>query len=149
MLPCESGVASWTRDGYTVSTERARLDLDLIYDFLLREAYWAKGVRRAVMERGIAGSLPFGLYAPDGAMAGFARVVTDGASFAYLRDVFVLAGHRGRGLGLFLSECVCAHPDLATVHNWMLSTQDAHGLYARLGFAPVEPGRLMRRVART
>jgi GNAT superfamily N-acetyltransferase len=146
MLPCETGAATWERDGFTVSTDRARLDRDAIYRFLVADSYWAKGIDRAILERGIAGSLPFGLYAPDGAQAGFGRVITDGAGFAYLRDMFVLPAHRGHGLGLFLAECVCAHPDLATVHNWMLATDDAHGLYAKLGFVAVQPGRYMRRV---
>lgn len=146
MLPFESGIATWEQGGYRVTTERSRLDLNVIHRFLSEESSWAYGLKRAIMERGLQGSLCFGLYAPDGSQAGFARLVTDGAQFAYLRDVFVLSAHRGQGLGLFLSECACAHPDLTTVHNWMLATEDAHGLYAKLGFAHVAPGRYMRRV---
>jgi GNAT superfamily N-acetyltransferase len=148
MLPCESGVFTWQRGPYTVSTDRARLDLDAIHGFLARESYWSRGLDRAVLERGIAGSLPFGLYAQDGTQAGFGRLVTDGGSFAYLRDMFVLPEHRGHGLGLFLAECACAHPDLTTVHNWLLATEDAHALYAKLGFVAVDSGRYMRRIVR-
>jgi GNAT superfamily N-acetyltransferase len=92
------------------------------------------------MERGIANSLPFGLYAPTGAPAGFARAITDRATYAYLGDVFVADEHRGRGLGKFLVSCVLEHPELQGLRRWALATADAHGLYQRFGFgAPVEP----------
>jgi GNAT superfamily N-acetyltransferase len=91
-----------TRDGYTISTDRSRLDLDAIHGYLTGEAYWSLGLPRDVMERSFQNSLCFGLYGPDGAQAGFGRVVTDRATFAYLADVFVFAGHRGRGLGKWL-----------------------------------------------
>lgn len=122
---------------YRISTDRARLDLGRICDFLTGDAYWARGLDRGLVARSIAGSLPFGAYAADGSMAGFARVVTDGALFAYLRDVFVLPAHRGQGLGRALGAAALAHPDLGTVRNWMLATRDAHGVYAALGFVPV------------
>jgi GNAT superfamily N-acetyltransferase len=89
-----------------------------------------------VLERGIANSLPFGLYAPDGSQAGFARAVTDRATFAYLGDVFVAGEHRGRGLGKFLVSCVLEHPELQDLRRWALATADAHGLYRRFGFGP-------------
>jgi GNAT superfamily N-acetyltransferase len=133
-------------DGYLVSTDRARLDLDAIHGFL-RTAYWSEGVTRETVERSIRGSMPFGLYAPDGAQAGFARVVSDRAVFAYLGDVFVLEAHRGRGLGVFLIECVVSHPDLQGLRRFHLATADAHGLYARFGFAQhPQPGMLMDRL---
>jgi GNAT superfamily N-acetyltransferase len=131
--------------GYEISTDPARLDLDVIHGFL-RETYWAKGTTRATVERSIANSIPFGLYAPDGAQAGFARVVTDRAVFAYLGDVFVLPEHRGRGLGVWLVETVLAHPDLQGLRRFHLATADAHGLYARFGFRPSDPARMMDRV---
>jgi GNAT superfamily N-acetyltransferase len=134
LLPNETRAFEWSRDGYTVSTDRARLDLDMIGRFLAEEAYWSPGIARDLVEKAIAGSMPFGLYGPDGAQAGFARVVTDGSLFAYLRDVFVLKEHRGKGLGMWLAESAINHPDLATVKRWMLSTSDAHALYAKLGF---------------
>ena len=89
-------------------------------------------VPRDVVQRSIANSLPFGLYAPSGQQAGFARVVTDRATYAYLGDVYVEEAHRGRGLGKFLVSCVVAHPDLQGLRRWALATADAHDLYARL-----------------
>jgi GNAT superfamily N-acetyltransferase len=123
-------------NGYEISTDRARLDLDVIHGFL-REAYWSPGVTRDVVERSIEGSLCFGLYGADGAQAGFARVVTDGATFAWIADVFVLEPHRGRGLGVWLMETVLGHPDLQGLRRIVLATMDAHGLYERLGFEPL------------
>jgi GNAT superfamily N-acetyltransferase len=122
-------------DGYAVSTDPARLDVDAIHGFLVT-AYWCPGIPRETVVRAIAGSIPFGLYAPDGTQAGFARVVTDRATFAYLGDVFVLEEHRGRGLGVWLVDRIVAHPDLQGLRRFHLATADAHGLYARFGFLP-------------
>jgi GNAT superfamily N-acetyltransferase len=133
-------------DGYEISTDPARLDRDAIHAFL-RTAYWSPDVERDVVERSIDGSLPFGLYAPDGELAGFARAVTDGASFAWIADVFVLEPHRGRGLGVWLVENVLAHPEVRDVRRVMLGTADAHGLYERFGFRPPVEGRMMIRTA--
>ena len=121
-------------DGYEVSTDPGRLDLEVVHGFLRDDASWSRGIPRAVVARAIAGSLPFGLYAPRGAQAGFARVVSDRATFAWLADVFVLPDHRGRGLGAWLVECVLAHPELQGLRRWALATADAHALYARFGF---------------
>ncbi len=123
------------RGGYAVSTDPARLDLDVIHAFLVT-SYWSPGIPRATVERAIAGSLNFGLYAGD-AQIGFARVVTDRATFAYLADVFVLPAHRGSGLGVWLVECVLAHPALAGLRRFTLATRTAHALYARFGFTPL------------
>ena len=123
-------------NGYEISTDPARLDLDVIHGYL-REAYWSPGVPRDEVERTIARTLSFGLYAPDGAQAGFARVVTDGATFAWIADVFVLDPHRGRGLGVWLMETVLAHPDLQGLRRIVLATKDAHELYERFGFVPL------------
>lgn len=129
---------TWTRaDGYSLSTDRARLDYDLVERFLAEEAYWSSGLSRPVLERALANSLPMGLYAPDCSMVGFARLVTDCAVFAYLRDVFVVPEHRGRGLSVWLAREIRNHPDLSTVTTWMLATRDAHAVYAKAGFAPV------------
>ncbi len=122
-------------DGYEVSTDPARLDVRAIHGFLTT-AYWSPGVSRELVERAIAGSLPFGLYAPDGSQAGFARVVSDRATFAYLADVFVLDEHRARGLGVWLVSCIVDHPDLQGLRRFHLATADAHGLYERFGFLP-------------
>ena len=130
-------------NGYEISTDRERLDLDVIHGFL-REAYWSPGVPRDVVERSFAHSLCFGLYAPDGAQAGFARAVTDHATFAWIADVFVLPEHRGRGLGIELvREAVerGPHADL----SWHLGTKDAHSLYERFGFGPPDLERQMLR----
>ena len=123
-------------NGYEISTDPARLDLDVIHGYL-REAYWSPGVPRDVVERSIARSLCFGLYAPNCAQAGFARVVTDGATFAWIADVFQLEPHRGRGLGVWLMETVLAHPDLQGLRRILLATKDAHELYERFGFVPL------------
>ncbi len=120
-------------DGHLVSTDRSLLDLDVIHAEL-RESYWSTGIPRGVMEAAIANSIPFGLYAPDGSQAGFCRVLTDTALFAYLADVIVLDAHRGRGLGVFLVECALAHPDVQSVRRFHLGTFDAHSLYERFGF---------------
>ena len=130
-------------DGYEVDDDPARLDLDTIHGFL-RTAYWSPGVARETVERAIEGSIPMGLYAPDGTLAGYARAVTDRATFGYLADVFVLPEHRGRGLSRFLVSALLEHPELATLRRWLLATADAHGVYRALGFAPLEnPSRWM------
>jgi GNAT superfamily N-acetyltransferase len=103
-----------------------------VHGFLTR-SYWARGVPPDVVQRSIENSLVFGVYGGD-EQVGFARVVTDRATFAYLADVFVLEGHRGRGLGKWLMEVVLAHPELQGLRRWMLATADAHGLYRRYGF---------------
>ena len=132
------------RDGYEISTDPARLDLETIHGFL-RTAYWSPDIERSVVERGVENSLPFGLYAPGGEQAGFARAVTDGATFAWIADVFVLEPHRGRGLGVWLVETVLAHPGVTDARRVMLGTADAHGLYERFGFRPPAEGRMMIR----
>jgi GNAT superfamily N-acetyltransferase len=132
-------------DGWLFSTDRAQLDIELIHAFLSRESYWVRGIRRELVERAIANSICFGVYA-DGRQLGFARVVSDGAGFAYLADVFVVRSARGRGLGKRLVEFVMAHPDLQRIRRFLLATQDAHGLYAQFGFAPLTaPERFMER----
>jgi GNAT superfamily N-acetyltransferase len=133
----------WRRDGYVISMDATRLDREAIWRFL-RTSYWSAGVAREVVERGIENSMPFGLFAPGGDQAGFARVVTDRARFAWLADVFVLEPHRGRGLGVWLVGTVLSHPDLAGL-RLLLGTADAHGLYDRFGFAPVDSERMMER----
>jgi GNAT superfamily N-acetyltransferase len=121
---------------YEISTDRARLDIDLIHRFLSEESYWANGRDRATVERSIENSMPFGAYL-DGRQVGFARVVTDYSTFAWLADVFVLPEHQGRGVGKRLVEAVMSHPDLAGHERWLLGTADAHGLYRRFGFREV------------
>jgi GNAT superfamily N-acetyltransferase len=133
--------------GFTVSDDRMRLDLDMVYRFISEESYWGKGRTRDIFERAVRNSLCFGVYSPDGAQGGFARVLTDKATRAHLNDVFVLATHRGMGLGTALISAVLSHPELCSVTTWTLSTNDAHALYARFGFGPVErpEAQMMRR----
>lgn len=122
------------RDGYTVSTDRERLDLDAIHAFLSNDSHWAIGIPRDLVAKSIAHSVPAGVYAPDGAQVGFARVITDYATFAYLCDVYVLDAHRGRGLGAWLTETLLALPELRRIRRWTLATKTAHGLYEKFGF---------------
>jgi GNAT superfamily N-acetyltransferase len=123
-----------SRDAFSVSTDPARLDVGVIHGFLVG-SYWARGIPREVVERSIRGSLCFGLF--DGArQVGFARVVSDYATFAYIADVFVLESHRGRGLAKWMMECVLAHPELQGLRVWRLTTRDAHDLYRQVGFGP-------------
>lgn len=123
--------------GFTISTDPSRLDVAAIHAYLSQESYWAKGIPRETVERAIRHSLSFGLYAPDGCLAGYARVVTDTATFAWLCDVFVLAEFRGQGLSKWLMAVVWAHPDLQGLRRRILATLDAHGLYEQFGFAPL------------
>ena len=127
------------RGGFTVSTDPARLDPAAIHAYLTT-SYWAEGIPRETVERSLRGSLCFGLYEKD-RQIGLARVITDGATFAYLCDVYVLAERRGLGLGKWLMECVMAHPDLQKLRRFSLATRDAHELYRPFGFAEIQnPG---------
>ncbi len=131
-----------TKNGFTLSTDPARLDVDVIHDFLTN-SYWAKGIPREVVARSIENSLCFGLY-EDARQIGFARVISDFATYAYIGDVFVLESHRGRGLSKWMMEAIMSHPQLQNLRRWSLVTGDAHGLYAKFGFTPVvKPERYM------
>jgi GNAT superfamily N-acetyltransferase len=125
------------RDGYVISDDPARLDRGLIHRFLSEESYWSPGIPRQVVDRALDNSICFGVYA-GGEQAAFARVVTDRATFGYLSDVFVVDAHRGRGLGQWLVETVLEHPELQGLRQFMLGTWDAHGLYERYGWRPLE-----------
>ncbi len=131
------------RGEFLVSTDPSRLDVDVIHNFLTN-CYWAKGIPRVVVQRSIEHSLCFGIYDRDGHQVGFARVVSDFATVAYLGDVFVLEAHRGQGLSKWLMQCIRQHPALQNLRRWILLTRDAHGLYAKSGFTPVtKPDRYM------
>ena len=137
----------WHRDGFNISTDYARLDLDAVYEFL-SSSYWARGIPRDVMERSIAHAIPFGIYEGE-RQVGFARVVSDRATVGYIGDVYVLEPWRGRGLSQWLMECVLAHPELQGFRRWILLTRDAHGLYEKYGFTPLAaPDRWMEKHAK-
>ena len=137
----ETIVAARSEGGrhYEIDTDPARLDLALIHDFLANCSHWARGVPFETLRRAIAHSLNFGLYR-DRAQIGFARVVSDHATFAYLADVFVIAEARRGGLGRWLIEAILAHPPLQGLRRWLLVTRDAMSLYLRCGFADLQPG---------
>ncbi len=129
-----------------VSTDKDRLDIGMIHQFLSTAAYWSRGIPRATVEQAIAGSLCFGGYLDERQVA-FARVVTDGATFGYLADVFVLPEYRGHGYSKALMTVLMAHPRLQGLRRISLATSDAHGLYAGFGFtAPAWPQTLMEKL---
>jgi N-acetylglutamate synthase-like GNAT family acetyltransferase len=131
------------RDGFTISTDPARLDMDAIVDMLER-AYWATGRPREKTERAYQNSLVFGIY-EGGRQIGMARVVTDFSIFAYLCDVFIHEDYRARGLGKWLMQTIMNHPDLVSMRRWLLVTSDAHGLYQQFGFTTIDdPERWMQ-----
>jgi GNAT superfamily N-acetyltransferase len=160
--PLETKIVEHRWEGFLISTDRSRLNLELVRGFLV-DSYWAKGIPFETVQRSIEHSLCFGIYdqfprfAKDGgpfdgaqdnrgsgAQVGFARVVSDFATVAYLGDVFVLESHRGRGLSKWLMECIMKHPALQNLRRWILLTRDAHGLYSEFGFTPVKaPERYM------
>jgi GNAT superfamily N-acetyltransferase len=136
-------IIEFRRGEFFISTDAARLDLDVIHGFLTT-SYWAKGIPREVVARSVQHSLCFGIYDGSGAQVGFARVVSDFATVAYLGDVFVLESHRGRGLGKWTMECIMRHPALQGLRRWILLTRDAHGLYEQSGFKALKaPERYM------
>jgi GNAT superfamily N-acetyltransferase len=122
---------------YLLSDDPARLSATVIHDYLRRESYWAKNIPREIVDRSLENSLCVGVYLPGGEQVGLARVVTDYATYGWLCDVFVLAAHRGHGLGKALVQAVLSHPRLQTLRRFALGTQDAHGLYAQFGFKPL------------
>jgi GNAT superfamily N-acetyltransferase len=132
----------------TITTERARMDVAAIHAFLSQESYWAKNVPREIVERALDHSLCAGAF--DGeAQVGFARAISDRATFAYIADVYVLPSHRGLGISKRVMEAIVAHPELRTIRRWHLVTRDAHGLYAQFGFHALDvPERHMMRIVK-
>jgi GNAT superfamily N-acetyltransferase len=121
------------KDDYLISTDPSLLNVEAIYHYLSVESYWAKNIPRDVVEKSIANSLCFGLY-HHVMQIGFARLVTDRATFAYLADVFILSEYRGNGLSKWLMQVIHAHPELPGLRRWVLGTRDAHGLYEQFGW---------------
>lgn len=137
--------SEWQREEFSISTDRARLDIAVIHNFLTTDSYWAQGRTVETIKRSIENSLNFGVYHRQ-QQVGFARVVTDYATFAWLADVFVFDEYRGRGLGKWLVEVILSHPELQGFRRWVLATKDAHELYRRFGFIELKrPERWMER----
>ena len=137
----------WQHGKFTVSTDRSRLQIDVIHKYLSEESYWAKERTLEQTETAIKNSLPFGVYKGEN-LIGFARIVTDYATFAYLGDVFVLPKFQSAGIGKFLMKTILEHPDLQNFRRWILATKDAHGLYEQFGFSALKhPSRWMEKAA--
>ena len=131
------------KEAITISDDIERLSIGLIHSYLSNESYWAKGIPYATVERSIKHSLCFGLYHHQ-QQIGFARVITDRTTFAYLADVFIIEAYRKQGLSKWLVQTIHAHPELQGLRRWMLGTRDAHGLYQQFGWKPLnEPSRFM------
>ena len=127
---------NWVSDTFTVTCDPAKQDASVIAAFLAT-SYWAKGIPKATVEESLKHSLCFALLDGD-RQVGFARVISDYATIAYLNDVFILPEYRGKGLSKWLMECIVSHPQLQGLRRWMLATRDAHGLYEKFGFAPLK-----------
>lgn len=135
----------WKRGAFTISDDPARLDLPMIHEFISTQSYWGVGRPIEVVKKSIDGSVPFGVYKDD-KMVGFARVVTDGATFGWIADVFVQPSERGQGLSKWLMEVMLDHPDLQGFRRWVLATKDAQELYRKFGFSELKrPERWMER----
>lgn len=136
--------SSWIQGDYEITTDPSRIDVAAVHGFLT-DSYWAKGIPRETVENSIRNSLCFGVYHGK-QQAGFARVITDRATYAYLADVFIMPEYRGRGFSNWLMECIVAHPDLQRLRRWTLATRDAHRLYEKFGFRPLAaPDRWMEK----
>lgn len=143
----QTDINEWRKDGFVISTNRSRFNIEFIHSFLSTQAYWAIGRSFEVVERAIENSLNFGVFAGS-QQIGFARVVTDFATFAWIADVFIIDEYRGRGLGVWLIEVITSHPKLQGFRRWILATRDAHELYRRFGFTELaNPQRYMERMS--
>jgi len=135
--------AIFEQKGFSISTDKNLLDVQLIYNFLEQDSYWARGIPVEVLQKAIANSMCFGVYKHNDQI-GFARVITDNATFAYLCDVFILNNYRGLGLSKWLIQTIVNHPELQGLRRWSLATADAHGLYKQFGFTTItKPERFM------
>ena len=123
------------KDQFTITTDKEKFDVDVIHSFLTT-SYWAEGISREIVRRSIEGALCFGVF-ENNKQVGFARMITDKATFAYLADVFIIEEYRGRGLSKWLMQVMMSHPDLQGLRRMMLATRDAHELYKKFGFTPL------------
>ena len=138
----------WQNGEFTISTDQRLLQIDAIHKFLSEDSYWARERTREQTETAIKNSVSFGVYHREERQIGFARVVTDYATFAYLGDVFIIEEYRGRGLSKWLMQVIVSHPDLQGFRRWILATRDAHTLYEKFGFTALKfPERWMERAA--
>jgi GNAT superfamily N-acetyltransferase len=132
---------------FFISTDKSKLDIKIIHDYLCNESYWAKNIPEEIVQRSIEGSYCFGLYATENnslKQIGFARMITDCATFGYLADVFILEPYRGKGLSKWLMKTIMDCADLQGLRRWLLATKDAHGLYVQFGFSTLDkPERIM------
>ncbi len=135
------------KNGYIISTDKELLQFDIIHNFL-KTSYWSPEIPIDVVKRAAEGSIAFGIYKDSGEQVGYARVVSDCATFAYLADVFVSESERGKGLSKWLMECIQQLPELQNLRRWMLATRDAHGLYSQFGFTPLDNPDIMMQIAR-
>lgn len=135
------------KDGYIISTDKELLQFNIIHNFL-KTSYWSPEIPMDVVKRAADGSIAFGIYKDSGEQVGYARVISDCTTFAYLADVFVLESERGKGLSKWLMECIQQLPELQNLRRWMLATRDAHGLYAQFGFTPLDNPDIMMQIAR-
>jgi GNAT superfamily N-acetyltransferase len=135
----------WRKEDYSISTDKAKLNIDLVHIYLSNDSYWAQQIPLAIVKRSIENSLCFGVYYQN-LQVGFARVISDFATFAYLGDVFILPQHRGKGLAKWLMQVITDFSHLQGLRRFLLTTKDAHGLYTQFGFVPYpQPDRLMTR----
>ena len=138
-------IQEWRRGEYIISTDKSRLDLSVVHGFLTA-SYWAAGIPLEIVKKSVEHSLSFGVYKGD-KQVGFARVITDYATFAYIGDVFILEDYRGQGLSKWLMQVIADHSELQGLRRWLLLTRDAHGLYEKTGFVePKTPERYMEKV---
>ncbi len=131
------------KDGYLVSTDASKISVDVVHQYLSQESYWAQNIPYETVQQSIENSLCFGLYHQQ-TQIGFARLITDKTTFAYLADVFVIQSHRGKGLSKFLMASIHAHPQLQKLRGWLLRTKDAHGLYEQFGWNKLNEDQLQR-----
>jgi GNAT superfamily N-acetyltransferase len=136
---------------FIISSDKSELNIDVIHQYLSKESYWAKNIPLAVVQKSIEESFCFGVYKKENeetlTQIGFARVITDHATFGYLADVFILETYRGRGISKWMMHEIMSHPQLQGFRRWMLATRDAHGLYEQFGFTPLtNPERIMQLV---
>lgn len=129
-------IITTTKGDFTISTDKSKLDLEVIHDYLANQSYWSKNIPKERIRKSIANALCFGIYYKDNQI-GYAKVVSDFSTMAYLGDVFVLEDYRGQGLSKWLMETIMSHPELTGLRRWILLTSDAHELYKKFGWQPI------------